>query len=381
MVLRQSRSLPSRPLRSRLLRLPLRPCKKETTSFWRSMARLWPTLQPKTHIQVQQMLLWAAQAADGALPCRSLLSVAVPLCLCFPAAPTDANASSHAAVPQLQQQGSGLPAAAAAPPAAAAAAAGADQEDSDDDLMITLDENATAVEPQASRFSYMRQAAPAGTAAAPPSGPLGAAPGQHVDTSEPVSAAAAMGGRPGGFGAQPSVGGLPRSAIPGLGGAAAPIPGLGPTGPSLPGNAPSQPAAAAAAVAAPSMRPQALRAPQQAQAQQAGALRQPVCARPCVPCSHALDTHDPAGTCACLTPTPPRPLTPPRSPERRAGGVPLPMAAGAAHQAARPDTRVARGIQGVLGAGARRDLQLGPGLGGGRALEVRQPGAGWHQLT
>lgn len=166
-------------------------------------------------------------------------------------------------------------------PPPAAAAADAAQEDSDDDLMITLDENAAAVEPQANRFSYMRQAAPAG-AAAPPGGPqaLGAAPGQHLDTSEPVSAPAHTGGRPSGFGSQTSVGGLPRSAIPGLGGAAAPIPGLGPAGPSLPGNAPSQPAAAAAAVAAPSMRPQAFRGPQQPP-QQPGALAS--CARLAMP--------------------------------------------------------------------------------------------------
>jgi hypothetical protein len=150
-----------------------------------------------------------------------------------------------------------LPGLGAAPPPAAAAAqpaaaAQADDED-EDDLMITLDENATSVEPSASRYQYTRQ-----PAAAPAGGPsaVGAAPGQHADAAE-GAAPPGLGG-PRGYGGHSAIGGIPRSAIPGLGGAAGgyqspAIPGLG-GAPPAPGGAPSQPAAAAAALAAPSMR-------------------------------------------------------------------------------------------------------------------------------
>lgn len=121
--------------------------------------------------------------------------------------------------------------------------------------MITLDENATAVEPMQNRFSYTRHVAG------------GAPPGQHGEACNGMAAAAAppgpsRGGGGGGFGGQTMIGGIPRSAIPGLGGSAggyqaAAIPGLAPAGSTLPGGAPTQPAAAAAAVAQPSARPAA----------------------------------------------------------------------------------------------------------------------------
>ena len=134
--------------------------------------------------------------------------------------------------------------------------------------MITLDENATAIEPTMHRYQYTRQAPVAAPAA--PGGPpaVGAAPGQHVDASEAAAGAPGGAPRPGaGFGSQTAIGGVPRSAIPGLGGAIggyqpAAIPGLG-SAPVGPGGVPQPAVAAAAAVAAPSMRPAALRAAQQ----------------------------------------------------------------------------------------------------------------------
>ncbi|EFN56712.1 hypothetical protein CHLNCDRAFT_144097 [Chlorella variabilis] len=163
-------------------------------------------------------------------------------------APQAAQPPAGAALPGLT---AAAPQAAATAPAAAAQQQQAEEED-DDDLMITLDENATA----------------GGALGAPA---VGAAPGQHMDISD----AAAPGGHPGGggprgggpgggFGSQHAIGGIPRSAIPGLGLSTggyqpAAIPGLAASGgggpPAAPGGAPSQPAAAAAALAAPGMRP------------------------------------------------------------------------------------------------------------------------------
>jgi hypothetical protein len=164
----------------------------------------------------------------------------------LPAAPTQESKPAAAAQQQQQQQQQ-------------------QEQDDEDDLMITLDENATFVDPSANRYQYTRQAAAAGQA-------RGAAPGQH-GSANPAAAAApggsAAGGRPNaagsGFGQQPGMGGMGRGVIPGLGPAAA-IPGL------APGGAPSQPAAAAAAVAAPGMRP-GLRPPSQ---QKQGALSLPL---------------------------------------------------------------------------------------------------------
>jgi hypothetical protein len=152
--------------------------------------------------------------------------------------------------------------------------------------MITLDDNATAVEPSAHRYQYTRQAAGAG-AGAPAGGAqaVGAAPGQYVDSGGDAgpSGMPGRGGPPGGGGgggfvSYNAIGGIPRSAIPGLGGttggyqpsaaataaaaaaAAAPaIPGLASSSangaaPAAPGGMPA-PAAAAAALAAPGLRP------------------------------------------------------------------------------------------------------------------------------
>ena len=147
--------------------------------------------------------------------------------------------------------------------------------------MITLDENATSIEPTTHRYQYTRPTPCAAAAAAPaPGGPpaVGAAPGQHMDTSDAAAPGAPAGApRPGaGFGSQTAIGGMPRSAIPGLGGAIggyqpAAIPGLGgaPTGP---GGVLQPAVAAAAAVAAPTMRQAAFRAPQQSAQPRAGAL-------------------------------------------------------------------------------------------------------------
>ena len=77
--------------------------------------------------------------------------------------------------------------------------------------MITLDENATSYEPAPNRFQYQRHAAAAPEAQAP--GTVGAAPGQHVDNAD---AAALPGLNFGGFGSRTTIGGIPRSAIPGL---------------------------------------------------------------------------------------------------------------------------------------------------------------------
>eukprot|EP00887_Chlorella_sp_A99_P001314 scaffold14.g1314.t1 len=114
------------------------------------------------------------------------------------------------------------PAAAAASGAEAgaeqdAAQATADEED-EEDLVISLDENATSYEPTAgSRFQYQRAVAPLppGAAGAPPAEAVGAAPGQHVDAT--ADAPPVLPGF-GGFGQRTAIGGIPRSAIPGLGG-------------------------------------------------------------------------------------------------------------------------------------------------------------------
>lgn len=139
--------------------------------------------------------------------------------------------------------------------------------------MITLDDNATAIEPTAShRYQYTRQAA-AHPAAAAPGGAqaVGAAPGQHVDSNEGPAPGGSAAPRTGGYGTQNAIGGLTRAAIPGLGGAGggyqpAAIPGLTSGMPSAPPGVP-QPAAAAAALAAPGMRRE-LRSQQGQQGQQ-----------------------------------------------------------------------------------------------------------------
>ena len=86
---------------------------------------------------------------------------------------------------------------------------GGEEEEDDDDLMITLDENATAYEPSQVRFQYQRSGAgEAGGATAQQA--IGAAPGQHMD-----DAAATIPGL-GVMGTKTAIGGIPRSAIPGL---------------------------------------------------------------------------------------------------------------------------------------------------------------------
>ena len=97
--------------------------------------------------------------------------------------------------------------------------------------MITLDENATAYEPAQNKFQQQTAAGAHGAGA----GTVGAAPGAHVDDA---AAAAAIPG----FGSAAAVGrtmigGIPRSAIPGL-------------AQSLATTIPANPAAAAAAAAA-----------------------------------------------------------------------------------------------------------------------------------
>jgi hypothetical protein len=149
--------------------------------------------------------------------------------------------------------GNGHPPTSAAPPHPAsepASGAGQEQEESDDDddddddLMITLDENATAYEPSQSRFQYQKPAAVDG-AEAPQA--VGAAPGQHLDDLSAAGAGAAIPGL-GGFGSRTAIGGMPRSAIPGLGG-------------TMP---PPAPAAAAATTTTTSERPVSQELPQTA---------------------------------------------------------------------------------------------------------------------
>lgn len=92
-----------------------------------------------------------------------------------------------------------LAAEAQAPPAPVIPSAGPPESDDDDDLMITLDENATSYEPTQNRFQYQRVAPDAGSK--PPS--------QDMDGASAI---------PGlGFGTRSAIGGIPRSAIPGLG--------------------------------------------------------------------------------------------------------------------------------------------------------------------
>lgn len=132
-------------------------------------------------------------------------------------------------------------------PAAAAAAEtpqqAAEEEDSgDDDLMITLDENAASYEPQASRFQYQRLP---GRPLQQQAEAVGAAPGQHMDLSEGPPTLAPSSG-PAAFGARAAIGGIPRSAIPGLG----PVTLQQPAAPAGPAPAPSPPSALSAAALA-----------------------------------------------------------------------------------------------------------------------------------
>lgn len=80
----------------------------------------------------------------------------------------------------------------------------------EDDLMITLDENATAYEPL-----QRNEVAIQGTEGAIKEQAIGAAPGEILDDgSAAVTSIPGLGG----FGSRTAIGGIPRSAIPGLGG-------------------------------------------------------------------------------------------------------------------------------------------------------------------
>lgn len=95
-------------------------------------------------------------------------------------------------------------------------------EDSDDDLMITLDENATAYEPAAPRYTTQSGVIPG---VGPPAGahsfrdhPATKHEAPEVPGLFPSSAPPTYNQ---GYGVQPNrpaIGGVPRSAIPGLGG-------------------------------------------------------------------------------------------------------------------------------------------------------------------
>jgi hypothetical protein len=272
-----------------------------------------PAAGPSSPMPCALWLRTAGPAPDaGADQGQQPTAAAVP-----PAAAADADADASAAEPadaDAQQQG--------------------EEEDDDDDFMITLDDNATAVEPSAHRYQYTRQAAGAG-AGAPAGGAqaVGAAPGQHMDSGGDggSSGMPGRGGPPGGggggggFGSYNAIGGIPRSAIPGLGGttggyqpsaaataaaaaAAAAIPGLvtsSNASGAAPGGMPA-PAAAAAALAAPGLRP-AFRQQQQQRPGVCAMLPQFV-----VPCAPAAVPPPDRGTgllcppshvsptCACL---------------------------------------------------------------------------------
>lgn len=137
-----------------------------------------------------------------------------------------------------------------------------EEADSDDDLMITLDENATSYEPQANRYQYTRNQPDAGFTA--PQDAVGAAPGQHFDDAGQMSGTVV----PGGFGSRTAIGGVPRSAIPGLnptpalqmGGISGGIPGLSSAAPAPQAPAAPNPEVAAAAAAMASGRTRMLRA-------------------------------------------------------------------------------------------------------------------------
>ena len=137
---------------------------------------------------------------------------------------------------------------AAAEQQAAAAVSATGGENSDDDLVIALDENAASYEPTAgSRFQYQRQAPlPAATAAQQQPEAVGAAPGQHVDVA--AEAPPALPGF-GGLASRTAIGGIPRSAIPGLAGSSITSVPVGAVGGPAAGAA-----AAAAGAAAPSFR-------------------------------------------------------------------------------------------------------------------------------
>lgn len=150
-----------------------------------------------------------------------------------------------------------------AAPASTVAAQAAGSDD-DDDLVISLDENAAAYEPTAgSRFQYQRQAPAAHGGGTAPMEAVGMAPGQHED----ISAAPAVGMAPGlpgfgGFGGRPAIGGIPRSAIPGLGGSMVTSVPSAPAGSQAAAPSVGGPSAAPAAAAAgpgppgrPSFRP------------------------------------------------------------------------------------------------------------------------------
>lgn len=281
--LRHRQPQTSRMARSPAQRLSQRPPSPTTCS--RSCTALGRLMKMPPVRRGHRARVMAAPPSLRLLPTHHLSSLASACSVLSsgasgaPAQQQHAAALPPAALPAAAAANGGAPpGVAAAAPAAAPAAAAAAEEDDDDDLMITLDENATAIEPTAHRYQYTRPTAAAAAAPAALGGPpaVGAAPGQHLDTSDAAAPGAPAGApRPGaGFGSQTAIGGVPRSAIPGLGGAIggyqpAAIPGLGgaPTGP---GGVPQPAVAAAAAVAAPTMRQSAFRAPQQSAQPRAG---------------------------------------------------------------------------------------------------------------
>lgn len=85
------------------------------------------------------------------------------------------------------------------------------EEEDEDDLMITLDENATAYEPTTQSQPQFRKPSIPGVQF---NESIGAAPGQHMDDQSGQSGIPGLGS--GGFGTRTAIGGIPRSAIPGL---------------------------------------------------------------------------------------------------------------------------------------------------------------------
>lgn len=124
---------------------------------------------------------------------------------------------------------------AAAAPAGGQAQAPAEEEDSEDELMITLDENATSYDPAAHHPSVHKPREVRGLGAqVPTQGPAAvSAPRPALGLLPGLTPGFGGSGAPApsgfGFGAgRPAIGGVPRSAIPGLGGMAQSM-GRGPT--------------------------------------------------------------------------------------------------------------------------------------------------------
>ena len=90
-------------------------------------------------------------------------------------------------------------------------------ESEEDDLMITLDENATAYEPSQNHVVHRQAPGTDVSVQRSDQQAIGAAPGELMDDGGATGGTSSIPGL-GGFGSRTAIGGIPRSAIPGLGG-------------------------------------------------------------------------------------------------------------------------------------------------------------------